>query len=294
MDTCWLSRVVVPVYRNLIYYMSSLRCSVTSWDGAQIKVKQQVSQLQKPCCYVPTSVSKAERTVVSLETGGWMRGIPLPSPLSRCDSAPLATRGKRRKTCHPASQPGPRQPSSYVNVSACADSWVWHISLNMHVQHWLERKHPYVQGSVHLCARVCVFPGSQCVCLSWSWYVIVTFPVGRSLTTVFICQTAHISSWVQAGWTWHLISSTLSGVLSVCLDLILFVSLLLIPFPSENLCFISSELIYAFRFVWLLDRHFYRHHFGALGTRLFLLTQRTYGSILKIMSWSPSVVFLSI
>lgn len=66
--------------------------------------------------------------------------------------------GKRHKTCHPASRRGPPQPSSYVNVSACADSRVRHISLNMHVQHGLERKHLYAQASVHLCV---------CVCFSW-------------------------------------------------------------------------------------------------------------------------------
>lgn len=59
--------------------------------------------------------------------------------------------GQWHKTCHPELQPGPRQQCSYVNVSACADSRAWHISLNMHVRLWPRRhKHPCMRDSAHL------------------------------------------------------------------------------------------------------------------------------------------------
>lgn len=118
---------------------------------------------------------------------------------------PMLTQGQRHKTCHPKSGPRPRQPCSYVNVSAHGDSWAWHIGLNMHVRHWPQRK--------HVCAR---WPWFICMCLcsrahrpSWSECVTVTFPMGRSLTTVFICRTVHISSWVKAKRKKRLISAPL-------------------------------------------------------------------------------------
>lgn len=84
----------------------------------------------------------------------WMKDISLPPSLSRCDSAPPMTRGKWHKTCHPESQPGLWQLCSYVNVSAYTDSWAGHISLNMHVQHWLKRKHLCTCRSRYICMYV--------------------------------------------------------------------------------------------------------------------------------------------
>lgn len=64
---------------------------------------------------------------------------------------PALTPGQRHEACHPKSRRGPRQPCSYVNVSACTHSWAWQISLNM--QLWLQHKHLRAR-------RVCV-----CVCV---------------------------------------------------------------------------------------------------------------------------------
>ncbi len=237
--------------------------TVTTRDEARIKVKQQVwvTWAHSQLCRSPNVTTPPLSTAMWLKqrerlchwrrTAEWRASLCLHP--SRCDSAPPVTRGQWHKTCHPASQPGPQQPGSYVNVSACTDSRVGHISLNMHVHHWLERKHLCTCRAQYICVRVWVsrLTVCVCVCLSRSWNVTVTFPVGRSLTTVFICYTAHISSWGQAGWKWHLATSTLSGVLSVCLHLFLLLFSLLTPSPSEDLLLFS--VLYQCKWVLLFS-----------------------------------------
>ena len=94
-------------------------------------------------------------------------------------------------------------------------------------------------------------------------------------------------------WKWHLISSTLSGVLSVRLYLSLFTSPLLTPSLSEDLL-LSSVSHHRKWFVlfglcdWESDKMeekkpYGNHFFVAVGTRWFWLMQRNECSILKIM-----------
>lgn len=124
--------------------------------------------------------------------------------------------------------------------------------------------------SVHvgLSTSVCVvFPGTQCVCLSWSWYVIVTFPVGRSLHDSFHlldCPYLFMSTaWVEV--TSDFIHTQWG---SLCLSLsflLLFMSLQLTPSPSGGLLLFSVsyhlQSAYTFQFVWQTRKKLYRHPF---------------------------------
>ena len=133
---------------------SVVRNNVLNWSnsGTQVtRLKQRVwvtknmqSSEQKPNSYLKTAEPGKicrERKAVSLESDSEWKATLCPYRCHVVAPPPPLTRGQWHKTCHPESQPGPRHSCSYVNVSARASLRAWHISLNMHVQHWLQRKH---------------------------------------------------------------------------------------------------------------------------------------------------------